>query len=81
MSLLSHRPLLKDVNEYLMDVFGYCIAPINYGLRRTVLDGASKKCVSGLICVDSAIKELTLISTIDSKDVKEAVHLILLDEV
>ena len=44
MSLLSHRPLLKDVNEYLMDVFGYCIAPINYGLRRTVLDGASGSC-------------------------------------
>ena len=34
-----------------------------------------------MICVDSAIKELTLINTIDSKDVKEAVLLLLLNEV
>mgnify|MGYP006952379903 FL=1 len=34
-----------------------------------------------MIYVDSAIKELTLINTIDSKDVKEAVLLLLLNEV
>lgn len=38
--MVTRRPFLGDVNEQLMDTFGYCIAPINYGSRRVGL-GAS----------------------------------------
>ena len=31
-------PLLKEVNDVLMDVFGYCIVPINYAIRKNLFD-------------------------------------------
>lgn len=34
-------PILNDVNDYLMEVFGYCIAPINYASRATIRDNIS----------------------------------------
>lgn len=41
-SMFTHRPFLSDVNEQLMDVFGYCIAPINYGSRRIGFGSTSR---------------------------------------
>ena len=43
-------PVLYQVNEYLMEVFGYAIAPINYGSRITIRENSS------------SIKELVLIN-------------------
>ncbi|OAO17380.1 hypothetical protein AV274_0897 [Blastocystis sp. ATCC 50177/Nand II] len=54
-------PFLGDVNEQLMDTFGYCIAPINYGSRRVGLDASG-----------GTIKEITLINTVSVNEVKDA---------
>ena len=35
------RPVLYEVNEYLMEVFGYAIAPINYGTRVSIRENSS----------------------------------------
>ena len=40
--MVTRRPFLGDVNEQLMDTFGYCIAPINYGSRRVGLDASGR---------------------------------------
>ena len=77
--VIHGSPILEQVSSQLIDLFGYCIAPINYGGKRSVLD-ESCRVESGPFTVASGLKELILVSILSKPEVKEAVALINLFE-
>lgn len=56
-----------------MDVFGYCIAPVNYGGKRSILDESCSSVLAGFSSIASGLKELILVNIIGNTEVKKAV--------
>lgn len=67
-----YRPVLFEVNEYLMEVFGYAIAPINYGTHVSIRENSSIQ-INCLIMHVGGIKELVLININNNPITSEAV--------